>query len=337
VARSRFYRRRRTLLATMVILVGLGGVFVRDLVRAGHESTSAEQSVGYSFSALARGVQAQSDQMMADTQDLVVGGSHWNRGAMKSRLVALGAVSASLIARANQLSKPNVSTLLQNSFVAFIVARSKAVQVVVHEVSGHLDFATDGAETDVPSNLEAAKKSLGAASDAWRRSELRLSRQPGHPRLPPAARVWNKVTPEALVQLLTTPSLQPRGGVWISAVGVLPAALPSSSGTLLLLPAAPLGLSFSITNTRDVQEKVWFDVSMTAQGVGAPGSHFSGTVEVAANASTAITVPNVTTVVGERGHLQIQLRGQLDPSKSSTRSFAVVVTADGKSTPAALG
>ncbi len=318
----------------MLVVIFVGSLFVRDVIRSAHGAIGTRRAENRNFAALANVLITQENAFDQHLDYLLRTGSTLTRVNFDARLAQLDQQLPDWSTQASLLEKPPLAHHVQSTLAALTMTRVSDYQDILADVATSLQLPWPAtAPVSVTQSVERAQASLVATTATWRVDRWALAREPGHVVLPVTSdQVGRFDVPGALANLAASPLLDVTRGIGVSAVLVVPSPLPAPTGEILLPPTGTIRLGITVTNASYVLQKV----AVTYTFVQTNGARTSQTQTMAAVldplGSYAFVPKVVTTVSGARGELTIVAKGApAGPGMSTTRHYLVIVSPSGNS------
>jgi hypothetical protein len=317
------------LLTIALVLTLLALIFARDVSRAAHHASGPRRSENLSFAAGANALLTRQNQFDQRLGYLLSHGATLSRPVFAARLTQLNDDLASWAPFAKLLRRPNLVHDVNETLYQTTLQRVSAYESLLASVSTALTLPF---QASTPYEPDAAPAStLTSSAQTWNRARFSLRREPGRARLDELSAVSvASASTSALTQLRHAPSLALTRDVALSALSVSPAALPSSSGEMLLPPVNSFRVGVSVTNGAYVDQAVTLIVRLVPRS-----SRLSGYQEVLHATlgplrSYAFVPGPIAIVASEHATLTVRLVGAPGGSAlTHVATYQVVVSPSG--------
>jgi hypothetical protein len=319
-------------LAFVVILVA--SIFVRDVNRSAHNSTSPRRSENRDFAALAHSLIEQENLFDRRLDYLLLHGQSLSRPVFAARLAQLDQELPAWVTQSALLESPSLAHHVNRSLATLTMIRVDDYQSLIVDLASALHFPwVSSTPLGANQSYAAAQASLVASVNTWAADRLALEKEPGHVRLPATSGRVGSLDLSTVVSTLThSPTLEVTREIGNTAVLVSPSPLPAPSGELLLPPTRSVRLGITVTNASYVLQPV----AMTYTFVQTNGARVSQTQTMTTTLSPlgsfAFVPKMLSAVSGERAELTIAVSGApAGPKMSITRRYLVIVSPSGNS------
>jgi hypothetical protein len=327
VARTRGQRRRASvIIAVGLVLTLLAVYFVRDVTRVAHQSPGSRSSENRSFSVLANALIAQQNTFDGRLTYLVSHGSTLSRVVFSARLAQLERTLPGWYVEAQLLRSPTLAHHVNDVLSQLTLQRVNDYETILSSLAASLVLPWNAPHQPSAHPVE----DLAATAATWGRARYSLIREPGLVRLDALSDLSGAAVDHWAPRLAVAPSLVLHRSIYVSAVQVEPAPLPSAIGRLLLAPATALHLGVTVSNGAYVDQSVSLRVSITpTNGFGHAHSR-ELTAVLAPLGSFAFIVGQLGVVAGETAVLRIAAIGApATVGQSAQRTYQVTVSPSG--------
>jgi hypothetical protein len=318
-----------------VVITLLFVLFARDVNRAAHNSSSPRRSENRSFGVLATTLITQENNLDVRLRYLLANGQTLSRQVFSARLTQLADQLVLWPTEATQLRQPRLAHDVNGVLAQVTEQRFADYQAIVTDVdesmrlpSGTLPWPTSPLGVI---DTNTAQASLFSTSQEWASRRFSLAREPGQVKL---GATNNGIAlmhlASALQALRTSPTLVATRGVGIVAISVSPAALPATTGELLLPPANSVRLGISVLNGNYIDQPISVTITLIPQnGRGLRQSQTMNTV-LGPLQSFAFVPKLLQTQASERATLIIKVAGAPSAlNMTRSRIYRVVMSPSG--------
>ena len=331
MARTRAQRRRHTLLITLALAVTLIVLFfARDVSRSAHGAASVQRSENRSFAALANTLLTNENSFNGRLDQLFSGGATLSRSVFAARLNQLDQELSNWITAADQLRRPALDHLVNDTLYKITLTRVAAFQTLLGDVANALGLPWNTVPIDVVIDPVAT---LEATDQRWNVERYALVKEPGLVHLDAANSSSAKYyAAHGLTALVDAPSLALVRAISIAAVHVSPAPLPAPTGVLLLPPVGSVKIGVSVVNASYDSQPVTLTIRVTP--LNNRGVAFAQTMKATLGPLDAYAfVPgSILTAASERARVVLTVTGaQAASGKVTTETYQMEMSPSGNS------
>jgi len=335
VATTRAQRRRRYVTWTLTLVVVLVALlFVRDVNRSAHQSSSPRRSENRDFAALARALVKQENLFDQRLSYVLVHGSSLSRPVFAARLAQLDQELPSWVTQADFVAAPSLAHHVNRTLATLTLRRVNDYQSLLDDVAAALSLPWKSSTVLARvQTYTAAQASLTSTTDTWRTARLALAKEPGHAKVPATSDLVGSLDLSSVLTNLTrSASLEVTRGIGVTAMLVDPSALPAPADELLLPPTRSIRLGITVTNASYVRQPVALTLSLVQTNGARTSQSQTMTTTLAPLGSFAFVPKVLSAIAGERAELSVVVRGApAGPKMSTSRHYLVIVSPSGSS------
>jgi hypothetical protein len=317
-----------------LVLVLLGALFARDVIRSAHDASSPRREENRNFAALATVLIEQENQFDQHLDYLLSTGQGLSRAHFEARLEQLDQQLPDWLTQASFLDSPALAHHVNNSLATLTDQRAGDYQVILRAAASVLQLPWTATSSATPaSNWRSAQASLVTSTTAWGTQRRSLVREPGRVTMPATTDLVGTMDlSSTLAALVASPSLEVTRGIGITAVLVRPSPLPAPAGELLLPPTRSIRLGVTVTNASYVRQRVALAYTFIETNGARTRQSQTMTTTLGPLESYAFEPKLLTAVSGERAVLSIDVSGApAGAHMSTTRHYVVIVSPSGNS------
>ena len=320
--RATVRRRRRFLALTVVVVVSLTTLFIRDVLQAAHDSKSNQVSLNRSFVVLANASLREQDAIDAATVDALSHARNLSRAEFAAAFNDLSQRMNRVAENARIVMSPDVGNKTNVRFVELTLQRVAAWRTVRDAIEAPLHLHHRHAPP--ATELRAAVAAIQASNSQWTKLRYALSKKPGHCVMRASTWSLGTVSERVITSLGRFDNLRPFAAVAIGAVAIDPQPLPSQSAQIVLLPKTEVGIGVSVRNVG--RSTVTVDVTVSTRWRRGESASMTARRTIPAGQSSAVIFSSVPTYPGVRGSVTVHVGGAPPAWRgAATREYSVKV------------